>query len=124
MAMIATDELTNGQLIDLPSQAGDVNQPRFEPDEAWLQAASPVEQKTALWHWFATRHEELASSTPHDGDGNFFFGAKEPPVDPDRVLRERFGRLVPATVLDELIGDIRRRGGERWAHVVPDQLGS
>jgi hypothetical protein len=29
MTMIATDELTDGQLIELPQEAGDTNQPRF-----------------------------------------------------------------------------------------------
>jgi hypothetical protein len=70
MTMIATDELTDGKLIDLPPEAGDVTQPRFEPVEAWLRSAEPAAQKTAMWRWFATRYEELGPSTPHDTAGN------------------------------------------------------
>jgi hypothetical protein len=124
MVMIATDELTDGQLIDLPPEAGDLSQPFFEPADDWLPRASPAEQKTAMWRWFATRYEELESSTPHDGEGEYFFGAKEPPVRADEVLRRRFEGRVPTAVLDELIAAVQAKVGNVWAVVVPDKLGS
>jgi hypothetical protein len=123
MAMIATDELTDGQLIDLPPAAGDVTQPRFEPVDDWLRGASPVEQKTAMWRWFATRFEEMETSTPHDDEGNYLIGEKKP-VRVDQVLAERFSQLVPAPVLQQLTEGIQTKGGEEWAVMPLDKLGS
>ena len=124
MVMIATDELTDGRLIDLPPQAGDTTEPFFEPDDNWLRGAPPVAQKTAMWRWFATRSEELLPSTPHDADGHLFFGLKEPPVPANEVLWERFSALVPAVVLDSLLADVQDKVGNIWAKVEPDKLSS
>lgn len=124
MVMIATDELTDGMLVDLPPEAGDVTQPFFEPVDDWLSTAQPIQQKTAVWRWFATRYEELESSTPHDADGNYFFGAKEQPVQADEVLRQRFGTVVPDEVLGSLISTLQSKAGNLWAKVDPDKLSS
>ena len=124
MTMIATDELTDGRLIDLPPEAGDVNQPRFEPDDGWLRGADAASQKTAMWRWFATRYEELETSTPHDQDGHYFFGTKEPPVSAAKVLRARFGAIVPAQVLAELVSSVQTKSGDAWAKVELDKLSS
>ncbi|MDB5849986.1 MAG: hypothetical protein JWP29_3738 [Rhodoferax sp.] len=123
MAMIATDELTDGQLIDLPPAAGDVTQPRFEPVDDWLRSATEVEQKTAMWRWFATRYEEMNITTPHDDEGNYLIGEKKP-VKADQVLAERFGAVVPETVLQALINDLKDKVGNRWAVMPMDKLGS
>ena len=123
MTMIATDELTNGRLIDLPPEAGDVTQPRFEPVDDWLRKASELEQKTAMWRWFATRFEELAPSTPHDSEGNYDFGEKEP-VKANEVLRQRFGSIVPQPVLQALIGAVTSKQGNQWAVMELDKLSS
>ena len=124
MVMIATEALTDGQLIDLPPEAGNTAEPFFEPVDDWLRGASPVAQKTAMWRWFATRHEELISSTPHDRDGNLFFGMKDRPVQADEVLWARFSDLVPHAVLKELIADVQAKVGNVWAKVEPDKLSS
>ena len=124
MTMIATDELTEGRLIDLPTEAGDVNQPRFEPKDDWLRNADPASQKTAMWRWFATRYEELETSTPHDREGNYFFGRKEPPVKADEVLRERFSAIVSPEVLAQLVERLQAKAGNTWAKVELDKLSS
>ena len=123
MTSIATDQLTDGKLIELPAEAGDITAPRFEPNEEWLQRAPALEQKTAVWRWFATRYEELEPSTPHDPQGNYFFGRKEP-VQLDQVLHERFDALVPQDRLDELVKDIQARAGNEWAWMELDKLSS
>ena len=56
--MITTDKIADGKLLTLPPEAGDVNAPRFQPNDAWLRQAPPDQQKTAMWRWFATRYEE------------------------------------------------------------------
>jgi hypothetical protein len=124
MARIATDELTGGKLIELPPEAGDTTQPRFEPAEEWLRNAEPAAQKTAMWRWFATRYEELNPSTPHDADGNYFFGTKGPPVLADEALRKRFGGVVSQEVLQELIADVQGKVGNQWAEIGLDKLSS
>ncbi|APW35818.1 hypothetical protein RD110_00130 [Rhodoferax koreense] len=123
MAMIATDELTNGQLIDLPAAAGDLTQPRFEPVDDWLRGAPELEQKTAMWRWFATRYEEMELNTPHDEEGNFLIGEKKP-VKADEVLAERFGAVVPAPVLQSLVQTLKDKVGNRWAVMPLDKVGS
>ena len=123
MAMIATDELTDGQLIDLPAAAGDVLQPRFEPVDDWLKTASPVEQKTAMWRWFATRYEEMETSTPHDDEGEYLVGEKKL-VQVADVMAERFAPLVPGEVLQQLVDGITSRGGQTWSSMPLDKLGS
>lgn len=124
MTMIATDELTNGQLIDLPPEAGDVNAPRFEPNDGWLRNADAASQKTAMWRWFATRFEELETSTPHDKEGNFFFGRKDPPVSAQEVMRERFAAVVPPDVLSGLVDALQAKAGDAWAKMELDKLSS
>lgn len=111
-------------MFELPPEAGDTTQPRFEPDERWLQSASPELQKTAIWRWFATRYEEMDGSTPKDADGQFFLGVKEPPVTVEAVLLERFGRLVPAELLGSLVRDVRARAGDAWTVLDLDKLSS
>lgn len=123
MTMIATDELTDGKLIDLPAAAGDVTQPRFEPIDDWLRSAPELEQKTAIWRWFATRYEEMELNTPHDDEGNFLIGEKKP-VKADEVLAERFGAVVPAPVLQSLLAAVKEKAGNRWAVMPLDKLGS
>ena len=61
--MPATDKITGAALRrlpreELPLEAGDVNAPRFEPNDEWLRGASPQLQKIAMWRWFATRFED------------------------------------------------------------------
>ena len=124
MTMIATDDLTDGKLIDLPPEAGDVDQPRFEPRDDWLQNADAVSQKTAMWRWFATRYEELETSTPHDREGHFFFGMKDPPVSAGEVLHARFDAVVPPDVVAELVRGVQSKAGDAWAKVELDKLSS
>lgn len=124
MTMISTDALTGGTLHELPPEAGDTTQPRFEVKDEWLRTAEPPLQKTAVWRWFATRYEEMEPSTPHDSEGNFFLGVKDPPVSLDAVLRERFGDVVPHDVLDSLISDVQRRAGDQWVKMDLDKLSS
>ncbi|MDM0032159.1 hypothetical protein QTI33_08420 [Variovorax sp. J22P271] len=95
MTRLATDELTGGILYELPPEAGDTTQPRFEPDEQWLRSAAPELQKTAIWRWFATRYEEIDAATPRDAYGNYFLGVKDAPVRVDAVLIGRFGEWFP-----------------------------
>jgi hypothetical protein len=47
-----------------------------------------------MWRWFVARDEELEPSTPHDSEGNYFFG---PLVSADAVLRDRFPHLATAS---------------------------
>lgn len=124
--MPATDTLTDGQLIDLPPEAGDVNAPRFDPRDEWLRDAPPEAQKTAMWRWFATRYESPAdpeSALPHDGEGRRVIGEGEGPFQAGAVLHERFDRCVPAPVIDELVQRLEQQAGSEWARRGPDEFG-
>ena len=101
--MIATDRLADGKLLTLPPEAGDVNAPRFEPNPDWLRSASAVEQKTAMWRWFATRYEELDADAPRD--------ERSGAVLADRVLHDRFDACVPREVVDQLVHSLQAEAG-------------
>ena len=120
--MISTDKLTDGQLIDLPAEAGDPSAAQFEPDDGWLAAAEPALQKTAMWRWFATRFEEPAEAVPHDDEGNYLWD-EGGPCRAGEVLRQRFGGRVPAAVLDEFIERVEAEGGAEWAPRRLDKAG-
>ncbi|KAF1050252.1 hypothetical protein [Xylophilus sp.] len=123
MTLIASDELTDGRHIELPPEAGDVNAPRFEPNDGWLRAAEPAAQKAAIWRWFATRYEEIETTTPSEATGDTL----EPQggtVALDATLRERFAEVVPAEVLDGLIQQAQSRAGNDWTPHRLDKAGS
>lgn len=119
--MTETDQLTDGQLIDLPPEAGDVYRPRFEPDEAWLGRASRVQQKTAMWRWLATNYEEPDVATPHDANGYLFLDGG--PFMTSSLLQDRFEGLVPNDVIGELIRSVQAEVGEAWAAKPLDRFG-
>ncbi|MEH3085162.1 MAG: hypothetical protein PGN26_01170 [Xylophilus ampelinus] len=132
MTLIASDALTDGRLIELPPEAGDVNAPRFEPEDDWLRAAEPAEQKAAMWRWFATRYEEITpggiaetASAPVEAELD-----KEPvpepadgPVRLDATLRERFAGRVPDAVIDDLVARVREQTVKDWMPLATDKAG-
>ena len=124
--MPATDLLTDGRLIDLPPEAGDVNAPRFDPRDEWLRRAQPQAQKTAMWRWFATRYENPSdpeSALPHDGDGRRVLAEGEGPFRAGEVLHERFRGTVPEHVIDELARRVEEEAGSLWARRGHDEFG-
>jgi hypothetical protein len=124
--MPATDLLTDGQLIDLPPEAGDVNAPRFEPRDEWLRQAPPEAQKTAMWRWFATRYEnpsEPESAMPQDTEGRRVLEQGEGPFRVGEVLRERFRGTVAEPVIQELARRVEDAAGTLWARRGQDEFG-
>jgi hypothetical protein len=119
--MIETDQLTDGQLIDLPPEAGDVYKPRFEPDNTWLAGASRVQQKTAMWRWLATNYEEPDVATPHDADGYLFLDGG--PFFTSTLLKDRFEGLVPDEIISEMICSVQAEVGDEWAAKPLDRFG-
>ena len=120
--MITTDKIADGKLLTLPPEAGDVNAPRFQPNDAWLREAPPDQQKTAMWRWFATRYEEPSQAAPHDEQGEFDFTDGGPCL-ADEVLHERFDGCVPRPVVDELVASVQAEAGNEWVPKGLDEAG-
>ncbi len=120
--MTATDQLTDGQLVSLPAEAGDENKPRFEPNDAWLREATSTEQKTAMWRWFATRFEEPNTAMPNDGNGNVLF-TDGGPFMADELLHERFDDSVGQETINEFVRSLQREAGNEWALKPLDRFG-
>lgn len=120
--MTVSERLAEDGLVDLPPEAGNIDAPKFDPDEAWLRATSPELQKAALWRWFATRHDDPELTVPHDGAGNYEFGDGEP-VLADTTLQARFKGLVPDAVIDEVISAVQREVGNEWVCKRMDKAG-
>lgn len=112
--MTASDDLLDGPLIYLPPEAGDVDQPRFEPDNDWLRQAPPDYQKSAMWRWLATHYEDPETATPHDQQGHFDF-LDGGPFLADRVLTERFQGIVDDDVIHDFIRKVQAEVGNEWA---------
>lgn len=121
--MIDSERITGEELQTLPPEAGDINAPRFEPDDRWLKAASAAEQKAAVWHWFATHYESPVSARPHGGAGDFLYEEGEP-FFVAQLLETRFALSVPAEVLAELTERIRAEAGDEWVWKDLDKLSS
>src|SRR5258706_14848056 len=115
--MPATDPLPDAPLVPLPPEAGDVNAPRFEPDDAWLGRATPEEQKTAMWRWFATRYQD-----PDDPE-TAAPRAEEGLCHADEVLHARFDACVPPAVVGELVQRVQQEVGNDWARRGMDEFG-
>ena len=113
--MPATDELIEGKLLTLPPEAGDVDAPRFEPNDDWLREAPPKLQKTAMWRWFATRYEDPKAAVQHDDQGNYVFTEGRGPCFVDETLHERFDAFVPECVVEELVQSLQQESGNEWA---------
>ena len=126
MRIPATDTITGAPLEPLPAEAGDVNAPRFEPDDGWLRGAGPVLQKAAMWRWFATHYEDPdnpETAAPHDAEGHRVYAEGDGPFHADEVLHERFDAVVARGVVDELVQRVRQRSGNDWARRGMDLFG-
>ena len=122
MSMTARDSITDGKLIYLPQEAGDVNKPRFDPDHAWLETAEPTLQKAAMWRWFSTHYEDPETATPHDEGGTYLFLDGGPYL-ADKVIPERFEGLVPDNVIRDLVRSVQSEAGNEWAARQLDRFG-
>lgn len=121
--MTVPERIFDGKLVPLPAEAGDVNAPRFDPVDSWLRTAPAIQQKAAMWRWFATRYEDPQVATPHDDQGNYVF-TDGGPFRADEVLHERFDRCVVPEVVQELVGDVQAEVGNDWALRRLDKSGS
>ncbi|WP_119155499.1 hypothetical protein [Caldimonas tepidiphila] len=99
---------------DLPPEAGDINDPRFDPQDGWLRDAPPELQIRAMRRWFAMRYQDPAISTPHDDKGDYLY-VEDGPYRPKKVLGKRFGEVVDEAVIDELAEMLRQEVGDEWA---------
>jgi hypothetical protein len=121
--MTVSERLSSEGLVDLPPEAGNIDAPKFDPDEAWLKEAGPELQKAAMWRWFATRYENPETAVPHDDEGNYLYGEGEP-ILADRSLHERFDPLVPRAVVEEVVAAVQREIGNEWACKRMDKAGA
>lgn len=121
--MNITDRLWPGGIVDLPPESGDINASRYEPDEQWLKEAQAEYQKAALWRWFATHLEHPTTAVPHDPQGQEFLWGENEPVLADRALKDRFGDIVPKSVVQEVLAAIQHEAGNEWANKRLDKVG-
>lgn len=98
----------------LPPEAGDINAPRFDPDDDWLRGTTPELQTRAMRRWFESRYVNPVYTTPHDPEGEYLY-TDGGPCHPRQVLDERFAGVVGAELIDALAQVLRREVGDDWA---------
>jgi hypothetical protein len=121
------DHMDDGaDLSNLPPEAFgnvfDVDGP-FDPNDSWLQNADRDDQVTALRAWFLARYCDPSMETPYMGREGGFIYVNGGPFHPDEELWQRFSRVVPQGVIEEVVEELRREVGDDWApieHVQPD----
>ncbi len=120
--MTASDELLQDQLVYLPPEAGDIDLPRFQPNDEWLREAPINQQQMAMWRWMATHFEDPTTATPHDQQGHFDF-LDGGPYFADQVLVERFQGVVDDDVIHDLVRKVQAEVGNEWAMKRLDRFG-
>lgn len=74
---------------------------------------------------FHTRYCDPAYETPYDGrEGGYLF-VDGGPYDPSEQLHERFGGIVDAKLIDQVVDEMLNEVGDQWApvrHHPPDDF--
>ena len=101
--------------IELPPEAGKIDEVPFEPDDEWIATASKELQLAAMRRWFTDRYENAANNTPWDGEDKQYVWIWGGPYDPSEELAARFEEFVDEEVLGQLADDLYDEGGDEWA---------
>lgn len=104
-------------MIHLPPEAGTFDCGPFEPDDNWLASAPRTLQIAAMRRWFLDRYEDPANETPWDGEDKEYVFVWGGPYDPNEEIQSRFGGIVEFETMWELIEDLWREVGDRWAPI-------
>lgn len=104
-------------MSELPLEAGNFDGSPFEPNDAWLATAPRELQVAAMRRWFLDRFEDPANETPWDGEDKEYVFVWGGPYDPNDEIQGRFGDTVALDVMMELITDLWRDVGDKWAPI-------
>lgn len=104
-------------MTELPSAAGNFNNGLFEPDDDWLASAPKELQIAAMRRWFLDRYEDPANETPWDGEDKEYVFVWGGPYDPNDEIQDRFGGIVDFETMWELIEELWREVGDKWAPI-------
>jgi len=104
-------------MIELPFEAGEFESGPFEPDDEWLASAPKELQIAAMRRWFVERYEDPANEPPWDGEDKEYVFVWGGPYDPNNEIQDRFGTIVDFETLRELIEDLWRNVGDKWAPI-------
>jgi hypothetical protein len=103
--------------LELPSEAGNVDDPLFNPDDDWIRGASEELQIEAMRRWFCARYENPAYETPYSSDEGGYIFMWGGPYDPNDEIQERFSHVVPYEVMKKLIQELWIEVGDEWAPI-------
>lgn len=109
-------------MIALPSEAGGFDSGLFEPDDDWLRSAPKELQIAAMRRWFLDRFEDPANDTPWDGEDKEYVFVWGGPYDPNDEIQSRFSSIVEFKTMWELIEDLWRDVGDKWAPIQHESI--
>lgn len=112
--MTSSEEELHTTTYELPPEAGDIDAPRFQPEDGWLRGAPRELQLRAMRRWFEARYVDPVHTTPHDDKGEYLF-LGEGPCRPATELEKRFRGVVDDPVIEELVQALRSEVGDAWA---------
>lgn len=101
---------------ELPAEAVGLGRP-FEPDDEWLEHATPEQQVPAMIQWFRERYEDPAQETPWDSELGEYVFVHGGPYDPSDVIQDRFGEIVDYAVMAQAISALVAEVGHQWAPI-------
>ena len=101
--------------LDLPPEAGNIDEPLFDPVDDWIRVAQEEFQIEAMRQWFYARYEDPAQQTPYSSEEGGYIFVYGGPYDPNDVIQERFSHVVPYEVMGKLIDELWQEVGNEWA---------
>lgn len=114
--------MTIRSMIELPPEAGNLDSGPFEPDNDWLCSAPRELQIAAMRRWFLDRFEDPANDTPWDGEDKEYVFVWGGPYDPSDEIQSRFSNIVEFETMWELIEDLWRDVGDKWAPIQHESI--
>jgi hypothetical protein len=108
------DHLEDNEMDRLPPAAYANDTGPFEVDDQWLQTARQDEQIIAIRGWFTARYCDPANNTSYNSrEGGYLF--VDGPFSPDEELHERFDKIVPENVINQVVSALESEVGDEWA---------
>jgi hypothetical protein len=88
---------------------------QFGISESAFSEMEPEEQRELMLQWFFQNFEDPVNSTPWDGETKDYMYIWGGPYDASEQLYDRFGELVPESLIEKVVDEVQADGTSDWA---------